>query len=93
MPILVGSVIASTANTIAQLVVARVILGAGISVMTVAAPAYAIEIAPAHWRGKTLPLHTLVFRQRPLIWLSHHMQVGALVSSPLEARRFSFTSG
>lgn len=50
--IIVGAVIASTSNTIAQLTVARFVLGAGIAVMTVAAPAYAIEIAPAHWRGR-----------------------------------------
>lgn len=50
--IIVGSVIACTANTIAQLTVGRFVLGAGIAIMTVGAPAYAIEIAPAHWRGR-----------------------------------------
>ncbi|CAN8102867.1 unnamed protein product [Discula destructiva] len=50
--IIIGAIIASTSSVIAQLTVARFILGAGISVMTVAAPAYAIEIAPAHWRGR-----------------------------------------
>lgn len=50
--IIVGAVIACTASTVAQLTVARFILGAGISIMTVAAPAYVIEISPAHWRGR-----------------------------------------
>ncbi|KAK7730374.1 hypothetical protein SLS53_009074 [Cytospora paraplurivora] len=50
--IIVGSIIACTANTIAQLTVGRFVLGAGIAIMTVGAPAYAIEIAPAHWRGR-----------------------------------------
>lgn len=50
--IIVGAIIACTSSTIAQLTVARFILGSGISIMTVAAPAYAIEIAPAHWRGR-----------------------------------------
>ncbi|KAI1380504.1 general substrate transporter [Hypoxylon crocopeplum] len=50
--IIVGMIIVSTASTIAQFVVGRFILGAGISIMTVAAPAYAIEISPPHWRGR-----------------------------------------
>lgn len=50
--IIVGAVIACSSSTVAQLTIARFILGSGISIMTVAAPAYAIEIAPAHWRGR-----------------------------------------
>lgn len=50
--IIVGSVVACTSNTVAQITVGRFILGAGIAIMTVGAPAYAIEIAPAHWRGR-----------------------------------------
>ncbi|OAA56239.1 General substrate transporter [Niveomyces insectorum RCEF 264] len=50
--IIVGMIIAATANTLAQFVVGRFILGMGISVMTVAAPAYAVEISPPHWRGR-----------------------------------------
>lgn len=50
--IIIGSAIACSSSTIAQITVARFILGGGISIMTVAAPAYAIEIAPAHWRGR-----------------------------------------
>ncbi|KUI68659.1 Lactose permease [Cytospora mali] len=50
--IIVGSIIACTSNTIAQLTVGRFVLGCGIAIMTVGAPAYAIEIAPAHWRGR-----------------------------------------
>lgn len=50
--IIVGAIIACTGSTIAQLTVGRFILGGGIAVMTVGAPAYAIEIAPAHWRGR-----------------------------------------
>ncbi|KAI1416423.1 general substrate transporter [Hypoxylon sp. FL1857] len=50
--IIVGMIIVSTAFTIAQFVVGRFVLGFGISIMTVAAPAYAVEIAPPHWRGR-----------------------------------------
>lgn len=50
--IIVGAVIACTSSTIAQLTVGRFVLGCGIAIMTVGAPAYAIEIAPAHWRGR-----------------------------------------
>ena len=45
-------IIISTSSTIAQIVVGRFVLGVGIAVMTVAAPAYSIEVAPPHWRGR-----------------------------------------
>ena len=44
--IILGAVIAATANKLAQLIVGRFVLGIGIQMMVVAAPAYAIEIAP-----------------------------------------------
>lgn len=50
--IITGMIIAASASHVAQLIVARFILGLGISIMTVAAPAYSIEIAPPHWRGR-----------------------------------------
>ena len=50
--IIVGMIIVSTGSTVAQFVVGRFVLGMGIAVMTVAAPAYAVEIAPPHWRGR-----------------------------------------
>jgi MFS family permease len=50
--IIAGMIIASSAHSIPQLVVGRFVLGVGISIMTVAAPAYSIEIAPPHWRGR-----------------------------------------
>jgi MFS family permease len=50
--IIVGMIIISTSHALAQFVIGRFILGLGIAVMTVAAPAYAIEIAPPHWRGR-----------------------------------------
>ncbi len=50
--IIIGMIIISSSHSLAQIVVGRFILGAGISVMTVAAPAYAVEIAPPHWRGR-----------------------------------------
>jgi hypothetical protein len=31
-----------------------VVLGFGIQVMVVSAPAYAVEIAPPHWRGRAV---------------------------------------
>ncbi|KAK4454499.1 lactose permease [Podospora aff. communis PSN243] len=50
--IILGMIIVSTGATIAQFVVGRFVLGFGIAIMTVAAPAYSIEIAPPHWRGR-----------------------------------------
>ncbi|KAI0116054.1 general substrate transporter [Hypoxylon sp. NC0597] len=50
--ITIGMIIVSTSFTIAQFIVGRFVLGFGISIMTVAAPAYAVEIAPPHWRGR-----------------------------------------
>ncbi|ORY62389.1 lactose permease [Pseudomassariella vexata] len=50
--IIVGMILVSTASTVPQFVVGRFVLGCGISVMTVAAPAYSVEIAPPHWRGR-----------------------------------------
>ncbi|KAI5861407.1 general substrate transporter [Durotheca rogersii] len=50
--IIVGMIIVATSGTIPQFVVGRFVLGIGISVMTVAAPAYAVEISPPHWRGR-----------------------------------------
>jgi MFS family permease len=50
--IILGMIIISTSMTIPQIVVGRFVLGFGIAIMTVAAPAYAIEIAPPHWRGR-----------------------------------------
>ncbi|KAJ5682187.1 hypothetical protein N7462_005352 [Penicillium macrosclerotiorum] len=52
--IIVGSIIISTAMTLAQFVVGRFILGVGIQIMVVSAPAYAVEIAPPHWRGRAV---------------------------------------
>ncbi|KAL2161721.1 hypothetical protein VTH06DRAFT_8283 [Thermothelomyces fergusii] len=50
--IITGMILVSTAYHLPQFVVGRFVLGLGIAVMTVAAPAYAIEIAPPHWRGR-----------------------------------------
>ncbi|KAH8891115.1 putative MFS lactose permease [Thozetella sp. PMI_491] len=55
--IIVGAILTSTSDTYAQLVVGRFVLGAGISIMTVGAPAYSIEIAPPHWRGRCTGLY------------------------------------
>ncbi|KAL2127146.1 hypothetical protein VTI74DRAFT_11254 [Chaetomium olivicolor] len=48
----IGMIIISTSHHLAQFIVGRFVLGFGIAIMTVAAPAYAIEIAPPHWRGR-----------------------------------------
>jgi MFS family permease len=52
--IIIGSVIIASGMTLAQFVVGRFILGVGIQVMVVSAPAYAVEIAPPHWRGRAV---------------------------------------
>ncbi|PKY06172.1 general substrate transporter [Aspergillus campestris IBT 28561] len=50
--IILGSVIAASAFSLAQVTVGRLVLGSGIQFMTVAAPAYSMEIAPPQWRGR-----------------------------------------
>ncbi|KZO91381.1 general substrate transporter [Calocera viscosa TUFC12733] len=50
--IITGMALTASAPSINQLVGGRFVLGWGISIMTVAAPAYCVEIAPPHWRGK-----------------------------------------
>ncbi|KAK3329921.1 general substrate transporter [Apodospora peruviana] len=50
--IILGMIIIATSMTVPQFVVGRFVLGVGIAIMTVAAPAYSIEIAPPHWRGR-----------------------------------------
>ncbi|KAH6619380.1 general substrate transporter [Chaetomium sp. MPI-SDFR-AT-0129] len=50
--IILGMIIIATSGKLPQFVVGRFILGFGIAIMTVCAPAYAIEIAPPHWRGR-----------------------------------------
>lgn len=52
--IILGAILTSTSNTVAQFVIGRVVLGAGIMFMTVSGPAYAVEIAPPHWRGRAV---------------------------------------
>lgn len=52
--IIIGSIVISTASTLGQFIVGRFILGVGIQVMVVSAPAYAVEISPPHWRGRTV---------------------------------------
>lgn len=50
--IILGAVIATSAFSIAQVTVGRIVLGAGIQFMTVSAGAYAMEVAPPQWRGR-----------------------------------------
>ena len=52
--IIIGSIVVSTAETLAQFVVGRFLLGVGIQIMVVSAPAYAVEISPPHWRGRAV---------------------------------------
>ncbi|KAJ5291796.1 hypothetical protein N7478_001047 [Penicillium angulare] len=52
--IIIGSIVISTASSLAQFVVGRFLLGVGIQIMVVSAPAYAVEIAPPHWRGRAV---------------------------------------
>lgn len=65
--IIVGSIIACSAGTVAQLTVARFILGAGIAVMTVSAPAVS-EAVPCPCRDVTAP--DVVLIQRRLLELA-----------------------
>jgi MFS family permease len=52
--IIIGTAIIASSSTIPQFVVGRFVLGVGIAIMTVSAPAYAIEISPPHWRGRAV---------------------------------------
>ena len=52
--IIIGSIVIATSHSLAQFVVGRFILGLGIQFMVVSAPAYAVEIAPPHWRGRAV---------------------------------------
>lgn len=52
--IIVGAILTSASNSVAQFIVGRFVLGGGIMFMTVASPAYAIEISPPHWRGRAV---------------------------------------
>ncbi|KAL3480986.1 general substrate transporter [Aspergillus californicus] len=52
--IIIGSIVIATASTLAQFIVGRFILGFGIQIMVVSAPAYAVEISPPHWRGRAV---------------------------------------
>ncbi|KAL4816214.1 general substrate transporter [Aspergillus spinulosporus] len=52
--IIIGSIVIATANTLAHFIVGRFILGFGIQIMVVSAPAYAAEISPPHWRGRAV---------------------------------------
>ncbi|CEN60702.1 hypothetical protein ASPCAL03137 [Aspergillus calidoustus] len=50
--IILGSVISASSFSLAQVTVGRFVLGSGIQFMTVAAPAYSMEVAPPQWRGR-----------------------------------------
>ncbi|KAH8694299.1 putative MFS lactose permease [Talaromyces proteolyticus] len=52
--IIIGSILVASSHSLAQFVVGRWVLGVGIQVMIVSAPAYAVEIAPPHWRGRAV---------------------------------------
>ncbi|BEJ12452.1 hypothetical protein CspHIS471_0209120 [Cutaneotrichosporon sp. HIS471] len=55
--IIIGMILTSTSHHVEQFVVGRFVLGFGISIMTVAAPAYSMEIAPPQWRGRATGIY------------------------------------
>ncbi|ORY33140.1 putative MFS lactose permease [Naematelia encephala] len=57
--VIVGMLLTSTANTVAQMVVGRLLLGAGGAVSSVGSGAYCLEIAPPQWRGRFGGLYML----------------------------------
>lgn len=85
--IIIGSIVISTGMTLAQFVVGRFILGVGIQIMVVSAPAYAVEISPPHWRGRAVGKNAIsfVFSSR-VNYLSQYQAsitvVGLEVASP-----------
>lgn len=80
--IIVGTVISATANVIAQFTVGRFVLGIGITVMFVAAPAYSMEIAPPQWRGRCtgrfvhLSITDLRFVELRMVWRIYPRRCG-----------------
>jgi len=71
--IIIGSIVVSTAETLAQFVVGRFLLGVGIQIMVVSAPAYAVEISPPHWRGRAVGMFSRrKMRPQPLDLASFH---------------------
>ena len=50
--IILGAIIATSAFGMTQITIGRIVLGAGIQLMTIAAPAYSMEISPPQWRGR-----------------------------------------
>jgi len=57
--VIVGMIIAASGSALAQFAVGRLILGGGVTVMNVAAPAYVMEISPPHWRGRCTGLYNV----------------------------------
>ncbi|GMK54150.1 hypothetical protein CspeluHIS016_0107360 [Cutaneotrichosporon spelunceum] len=55
--IIIGMVLTSTSHHVEQFIVGRFVLGFGIAIMTVAAPAYSMEIAPPQWRGRATGIY------------------------------------
>ncbi|RSH76900.1 uncharacterized protein EHS24_003835 [Apiotrichum porosum] len=55
--IIIGSILLSTSNHIAQFIVGRLILGFGIASAQLAAPAYVVEVAPPHWKGRCVGIY------------------------------------
>jgi MFS family permease len=68
--VILGMIIISTSDTLPQFVVGRFVLGFGIVILTVAAPAYAIEIAPPHWRGRCTGKTKKKMKKKSLAMLS-----------------------
>lgn len=50
--IICGSIISAAGHSLATFVVGRFVLGFGVTVSQLGAPAYAMEIAPPQWRGR-----------------------------------------
>jgi sugar porter (SP) family MFS transporter len=55
--IICGMIIVASSHHINQLIGGRFVLGWGISIMTVSAPSYCLEISPPHWRGKMVGVY------------------------------------
>lgn len=59
--IMVGAVVVTAAKSDAYLLAGRFVLGLGIALGTSAAPTYAIELAPPHWRGRITGYYNTFF--------------------------------
>lgn len=83
-----GSVIEAVAPGAGVLIVGRLVVGVGVGVVSVAAPLYAAEMAPARWRGRFVSLYQLAITLGILIAdAADQALIGGMSGGPSSACR------